>query len=288
MRWNNPPANGMQLDRCDVCGDKMPRRQLVRTQVEFLRPISENFFTYSSYDGTYWVVDDAVDAGSISYGNRCDNARIRINSDNTTSYVNGVQTWTGNGTMRTTTASPTFSSTGIVMFSAHVGPNERNTSPEMTVSVGITNNDGSSKQEIKSFTISGTTRVWFAEDSQTLTAYGLGDNDNAHFFYIQVTNAGDWWIDEMQLEGGTNTLDGGPRTSPTVAVWDEQYAGKVLPGAFRRTSGALAVNTTDEQLMTSRKVCQNCLEPILSKSERFGRTDEAQVDEPVDVLNQEI
>ena len=270
MRWNKPPAIAVQLDRCDVCGDKMHRRNLVRTQVEFLRPISENYLNYSSYDGTYWVCD-AVDAGSISFGTRADYARTQLTDYTTVGYTNCVQTWTGNGTMRTATASPTFTATALVTFSAHVGPNERNTSPEMTIAVGICNNDGSSKQAIKTFTTSSMMRVWFSETSSTLTAYGLGDDDNEHFFYIQVTNAGNWWIDEMQLEAGTNTLDGG-----------------VLPGPFLRVSGTLQANSTADTLMTSRKVCQSCLEPILSKSERYGRTDESPTDMPVEIYDQEI
>jgi hypothetical protein len=289
MGWNKPPATAWQLDRCDVCGDKMHRRKLVRTQVEFLQPAyQENFFSYSSYDGTYWVVDTAADAGSISFGNRADNARTTLTDFTTVGYTNCVQTWTGDGTMRAATATVAVGSTAILTFSAQVGPNERNTSPDMTVAVGITNNDGSVKQVIKTWTINTMTRVYCQEISSTLNDYGLGDDDNQHFFYIEVTNDGKWWIDELQLEAGTNSLDGGPVSSPSPAEWNALYAGKVGPGPFIRTSGALTTVTSDQPLLTSRKVCPDCLEPILSKSERFGRTDEAQVDLPVDVLNQEI
>eukprot|EP00914_Ancora_sagittata_P024233 GHVO01048243.1.p1 GENE.GHVO01048243.1~~GHVO01048243.1.p1 ORF type:complete len:272 (+),score=5.27 GHVO01048243.1:378-1193(+) len=271
MGWNKPTATGWQLDRCDVCGDKMHRRDLVRTQVEFLRMIQENYLNYSSYDGTYWVVDTSTDAGSISFGTRADKARTTLTDYTTVGYADCVQTWTGSGTMRMATATPSISASGIVTFSAHVGPNERNTSPEMTIAVGITNNDGSSKQAIKSFVTKSPMRVWFQETSQTLTDYGLGDDDNEHFFYIQVTNAGKWWADEMQLEVNTNSLEGG-----------------TMPGPFQRVSSTYAAHTTEDQLLTSRKVCQACLEPILSKSNKYGWTEESPTDEPVETLEQDI
>ena len=53
MLINRPEAKALQLDRCEVCGNKTHRSNLVRTQVEFLRVKSENYFTYSYYDGSY-------------------------------------------------------------------------------------------------------------------------------------------------------------------------------------------------------------------------------------------
>ena len=267
MRRNRPPALGLQLDRCDVCGDKYHRGDLVRTQVEFLDLKAENYFDYSSYDGTYWVVDTASDTANISYGNRCDNVRTTLDSDNDISYLNGVQTWTGDGVLRTASEIGSWNANSDLTFSAQVGPHEQNTDPEMTVSIGITNNDGSVTQEISSFTISGTTRVWFNEEVATLEAYGLGDTPYYFFFYIEITNDGAWWIDEMQLEANTTTGE---------------------PEVFVRCSGTSASNQSDRVLMTSRKVCNSCSEYILSKSERYGRTDESPIDDPVDTWTQEI
>jgi len=271
MTRNKPPALAMQLDRCDVCGDKYHRADLVRTQVEFLDLKAENFFSYSSYDGTYWVVDTAVDTSTVSCGNRCDNVRTTLDSDNDISYLNGVQTWTGDGVFRSTVERGSFNSAHNITFSAQVGPHEQNESPEMTVEMGITNNDGSVTQAIKTFTIKGTTRVWFNEEVATLEAYGLGDTSYYFFFYISITNDGAWWIDELQLENNTTTGE---------------------PEVFLRTSGTFVSNqyspTKQKSLMTSRKVCKNCAEYILSKSERFGRTEESPIDEPVDSWAQEI
>ena len=193
--------------------------------------------------------------------------------------------------MRMATASIAVASHTILTFSAHVGANERNTSPEMTVALGICNNDGSSKQVLKTYTTKSMKRVWCQAVSSTLDAYGLGDSANQHFFYIQITNAGNWWIDEMQLEAGTNSLAGGPVSSPSsgeAVSWLATNAGKTLPGPFIRTSGTYTTVTSDQQILTSRKVCPSCLEPILSKSERFGRTDESPTEGPVSVYDQEI
>lgn len=266
MIVNRPPANARQLDRCEVCSNKMDRSKLVRTQVEFLDVASENYFTYSYYDGTYWVVDTATDASTISYGTRCDNARISIADDLTTSYINGVQTWTGNGTMRIATIAPAITATSTVVFSAHVGPYERNTSPDMTVALGICNSDGSVKQVIKSYSLNTTTRVWFAETNQTLVNYGLG-TDLQNYFYIQVTNDGNWWIDEIQLE-----------VNPDNSV----------PGPFVKTSGTVVANTSDRELVTTRKVCPDCFETVLSKSQKYGRQKESPTAPPVDSHVQEF
>ncbi len=267
MYRNKPPAIAWQLDRCDVCGDKYHRSDLVRTQVEFLEKKAENFLNYSSYEGTYWVVDDAADEGNVSYGNRCDNVRLSLDGDNDLSYVNGVQTWSGNGTMRTETISPKFSTSSRVTFSVQVGPHEQNSSPSMTVILGICNSDGTSKQAIRTLTTSGTSRAWFTESAVTLDGYGISGSQRKFYWYVQVANAGKWWIDEMQIESSTATGE---------------------PENFVRTSGSLVSNQSDQQLIPNRKVCSGCRERILSKSERFGRTDESPIDEPVETWAQEI
>jgi hypothetical protein len=270
MVSNKPPTLGWQLDRCDVCGDKIHRSDLVRTQVEFLDLKAENYLSYSSYDSSYWSVDTASDAGNI-YGNRADNARYAALTDSyTDTYFNAVQTWTGSGTLRMDDEVGAFSTASDLTFSAQVGPHEQNTSPEMTVVLGITNAAGDSKQALKTYTISGTTRVWVNAEVATLNTYGLGDG--SFRFYIQVTNAGSWWADEMQLEANVNSM-------PLQTGHPENFV---------RTSGALVSNQADRQLVTQRKVCPSCAEYVLSKSERFGRTDESPVDEPVDTWSQEF
>ena len=265
MYQNKPSAIGWQLDRCDVCGNKMHRRSLVRTQVEFLEEAAYNDFTQSSYDGTYWVVDTASDAGSESFGTRADWARTTLTDYTTVGYINGVQTWEGDGVFRSETLSPETDATDIIVFSAHVGANERNTSPTMTVAMGVCDSDGSNTQVVRTWTINTMTRVWFAEISSVLEAYALGSSSQ-QYYYIQITNDGDWWIDELQLE-----------VNPTYSK----------PGRFVRTSSTV-IDQEDQSLLTSRKVCPSCLEPILSKSNKFGWTEESPTDEPVETLEQDI
>lgn len=276
-RWNKPPAISRQLDRCDVCGDKYHRSELVRTQVEFLEMKAENYLPYSSYNSSYWTYDDTTDASSstvASYGNRCDNVRLSLDDDNNLTYLNGVQTWEGSGTIRMTTASTTLSATGHVTFSCVFGPHEQNTSPSSTVVLGICDSDGNNKQAIKTWTdVSTTQRLWFNETKQTLENYGVGGGNYDWYFYIQVTNDGKWWVDEMQLEANVGTLP-------------SENTG--FPENFVRTSGTYASNQSEQSLVTSRKVCPGCRELVLSKSEKFGRTDQSPVDDPVETWNQEF
>ena len=262
MLTNKPPVLTRQIDRCDVCGNKHQKSNLVRTQVEYLDEAGENYFVYSSYDGTHWVCD-ASDAGSISAGVRCDDVRYRVNDDNTRTLVNGVQTWEGNGTFRQT--SDAIDGTGSYsLVSAHVGPQEYNSSPSMTVKMGFCDSDGNNKNLVKTWTINTATRVWLNIDYATVAAYGAGEN----FVYFEVTNAGNWWIDELQYE--------------TVSSATQK------PGNFRRTSGATNVLTTDTPSLATRKVCPSCFEVVLRKSEKYGRKSEKPVEDPITVVGQEF
>jgi hypothetical protein len=260
MRFNSPPADGLQLDRCDVCGDKYHRRDLVRTQVEWLYPAHENYFTQSRYDGTLWVCD-ATDVSTISYGNRCDRARIRVSDANVLSYVNGVQTWSGNGTFRCTSAPvASWSSTTNVIFSCHVGPWERSTTPSLTIAVGDCDTSGGNKTAKATFTTSSAMKVWF-------TWTGAAANAGQGCYYIDVTNAGYWWIDELQLEAD---------------------ATRTTPGVYVQTSGAISVATADQPSISTRIVCPSCFETVQKKSTKYGTTDESPIDGPVDDYVQEF
>jgi len=283
---NKPPALGLQLDRCDVCGNKVHRGELVRTQVEFLDMEAENAFTYSSYNTNLWTMSGASDVTSTTvatYGNRCDNVRLTLDDDNNLTYLNSPKVWQGNGTMYMNTDSGYINENQDLVISAQVGPHEQNTSPEMTVVIGVCDDDASNKSALETYTINGTTRVWAYSTVLDLVATGLqrdtlslgGNTYYSWRFYFQITNAGNWWIDEMQYEAGTSVTSG---------------SGSTGPGNFVRTAGTkvTAANHPQQSLMTQRKVCPNCAEMILSKSERYGRTDESPVDQPVETWNQEI
>jgi len=275
MIRNKPPAIAGQLDRCDVCGNKTHRHNLVRTQVEFLDVAAENYFEKSSYDGTYWVTDAPAyaHASAICYGTRCDNARTTLSPGNKITYVNGAPSWYGSGNIRTTVEAGPWNISSDLTFSAHVGPCESSTSPDMTVTLGITSNDGFLPQPIRTWSINTATRVWFNEEVSTLNDYGLGDTDRCFFFYIGISGqelTDTWWVDEMQLEA--NTVTGAPGNFVSSNVGSGEYIS----------------NQTERILMTSRKVCPACRERILSKSERFGKTNESPQADPVEAWVQEI
>jgi len=253
MLINKPTAIAGQLDRCEICGNKHHRSELVRTQVEWLYPAHENYLTYSRYDGTFWVCD-ATDAGAISWGNRCDRTRYVINDDNTTSILNGVQTWTGDGTFYCTTAPTTGAAvTDNVIFSCQVGPNDLNPAPEMTVVLGDCDTSGANKTVKKTFTISGTSKLWFY---WTGAEASLGQG----CYYVQVTNDDDWWIDELQLEADSI---------------------RRAPGTYVETSGTAAGATAEAPSISTRVVCRNCFESVFKRSEKYGRTNEPPTDGPV-------
>ena len=266
MLINKPKAIAGQLDRCQVCGNKMHRDKLVRTQVEWLYPAHENYFEQSRYDGTFWVCD-ATDAGSISWGNRCDNVRYRINDDNTTTIVNGVQTWTGDGTFRCTSIPVAiWVSDRHVIFSCQIGPNDLNESPEMTVVLGDCDTSGNNKTAKKTFTISGTTRVsfdWLGSEATSWYADSLAEG----CYYIDVTNDGDWWVDELQLEVEPN---------------------RTTPGVYVGTSGTAVGATAESAMVSTRVVCPKCFEMVFKKSEKYGRVSEAPTDDPVADYTQEF
>ena len=272
MGTRRVPATGMQLDRCDVCGNEYHRRELVRTQVEYGIPEAYNYLSYSSYNTSGWTVDTAADAGSISYGNRCDHARTQVPVDQPTAVgtmdmVSGVQTWTGDGVFRANALSPASTGpTTVLTFSGVVGPHLENTSPTMTVKMGVTNSAGSVKQVVRTWTLCGQKRVWFAETASVLQAYGLGTTTQ-QYYYIEITNDGNWWIDELQLE--EDTVTGAPEV-------------------FAATSGAAYSQSTDSAGISSRKVCPSCFEYVFKKSQIYGRTDEPQMDYPVPSHAQEF
>jgi hypothetical protein len=231
-------------------------------------------------------MDSASDVTSTTvatYGNRCDNVRLTLDDDNNLTYVGSPKVWQGNGTLYMNTDSGYINENTDLVVSAQVGPHEQNTSPSMTVAIGVCNDDASSKSAIQTLTIAGTTRVWAYSTVADLVATGLARDSTvisgvtyySWRYYFQITNAGNWWIDEMQYEAGTNANSGSSSRGP---------------GNFIRTAGtkATAANNPQRSLVTSRKVCPGCAELILKKSERYGRTDESPVDEPVDTWEQEF
>lgn len=261
--WNKPPANAWQLDRCDVCGDKYHRSSLVRTQVEFLEKAANNYIIQSSYDNSHWTTDDTAGLGGISIGPNADWQRLSLDGDNDFSEINGAETFSTTKMIYTTAALTDVTAWSNLTFSADVGPYHRSTTPSCSVVLGVYNiGTLGSLFSLRTWTINTHQRIWWTKTPAQVLAAGAALTTIG--FYIAVTGSS-WWADRMQLEKNATK-----------------------PGVFVSSSGSTVSNTTDQSLLTSRKVCSGCRERILSKSERFGRTDESPVDEPVETWAQEI
>ena len=250
-------AIGRQLDRCDVCGVKIHKQDLVRTNMSFLGVAGSNYIQQSSY-APGWLCDAAA-AGTISSGPYADRMRIVVSDDNTSTESFGVQTWDGAGTFYGLGAD--VSSWTRFVFSADVGPYDRETSPETTFTIGLIDTDGTNKEVQRTIITSGSLRVWFAMDVADITAT---KSASAIRPYIATATTNKWWVDRLQLEKDVTR-----------------------PGTFIPTLGS-SVDRVDTPLMTVRKVCSNCREPLLSKTEQYSKIAEQRTEEPISLDIQEI
>ena len=233
------PVLSRTLDRCDVCGCAIHRMSLVRTQVDHMRPQGQNIFAYSSYNSTYWTTDTLVDEGDISAGTRHDRFRKRVNNDNSFTVVNGVQTWSGSGSFYNNT-SIDMSSYDTMVFSVQAGPYYRSTSPSTTISLTIADSTSGQSQTGNTWVINSTTRIWSLFN-------GGSDYSDSKLYVTASAGDGEFWFDEMQLEGNV-----------------------VVPGTFVPTSGSAVNYTTDSRKTSSAKVCRHCYEKILPRSTQRG------------------
>ena len=248
---SRPPAIARQLDRCDVCGTKIHKKDLVRTQIRFVKSEGTNYLLYSSYNSSFWSCD-ASDVDTIGIGPHADDSRVSIALDNTVTQVYGSQTWSGTGTFRSTT-SVDLSSLTTFTFSCEVAPvcsySSNVASLEaLTVAMGICDGDGNNKDLQRTWSgLLSQTRCWFnmdvADIASPLSSSGV-------YFYITVTVDGTnyWLVDDLTVEGG-----------------------KSKPTTFLKAAGAAVSNSADTKSMTVVKACKNCREPLLRESEQFGR-----------------
>ncbi len=254
-------AIARQLSRCDVCGVKIHKKDLVLTNMDFLAVEASNYLTYSSYSASGWTVDTSTDEGVISIGPYADRARVSVSDGNVSTEILGTQTWGGSGVLRSTSAIDATTWTSLTL-GADLGPHERETSPSTAFTMGLCDSDGTNKVQYTAWTTSGSTRAWFTMNLADLPA---SKTISTLYFYISVTAVGKkWWADRLQVSKDVTKL-----------------------GAFVPTSGS-SVDRTDTAMMTTRKTCPNCRERLLSKSERYGKTVEQRTEAPVVVDIQEI
>lgn len=264
-----------QLDRCDVCGNKTHRKDLVYTQVEFLAAAGSNYFNYSSYDSSWWTLVAGTDAGTISSGPYADRFRIVISDDNTRTESFGTQTWTVgaafsvySGNLQIKSSAIDISSWTSFTVSFDFGFYDRETDVNnLTAAVLIYNTDG-----VTGGTSVNTRRQWTTSGryfgTMDVADVSSALDTSAAVFHLSVRTHGDGgeqvWIDRMQLEKDVSKM-----------------------GTFVPTSGS-SVDRIDTPMMTTRKVCPNCRERILSKTDAYNRQPEMRDEGPVTTAMQEI
>lgn len=245
---SKPPTLTRQLDRCDVCGTKIHRMDLVRTQVEYVSHEGNNYLEYSTYDSTGWTKVDSTDRSTIGVL-WADDTHLRVNDDNTLTEANGIQTWEDTGTLYTTSLNLDVSTWDSFVFSVEVAPYQ-NTSitgydPSLTVKMGTISENGDTKYLSRTWSINGHQRVWYADTSPVALTVAASAN-----WYIEVTAASGmyWMADKFQLEKNATK-----------------------PGDFISTVGSAVSVSADTAAVAVRKVCPNCYETVLKKSTRYGR-----------------
>ncbi len=248
-----------QLDRCDVCGKKIHRKDLVRTQARYNRPQGNNYFLYSSYDGSFWVNDgnSTLQTQAMGLGPDSEDARVKIASDNTTTQIRGSKTFLldTSPSITYTASSTDISSFTSFVFGVYVGQYHANADPAvLTVEIGNCDATIENLYALREVTTRSGRHVWA---SANIADLNLGVTPATAYFYVRVsaTSSEDfyYWIDWMQLEKNASR-----------------------PGAFISTSGSALDYTTDKKMMTSVKVCNRCKEQLTTESERGRPRQEAE------------
>lgn len=247
-----------QLDRCDICGRKIHRKDLVRTQARYNRPQGNNYFLYSYYDDSFWTNDGncTLQTQAMGLGPDSEDARVKIASDNTITQIRGAKTFlldTSPSTIYTTTSTDISGFTSFV-FGVYVGQYHANEDPAViTVEIGNMSVAGM-LYALKEVTTRSGRHVWV-----TANVADLDENilPATAYFYVKVsaTSSEDfyYWIDWMQLEKDATK-----------------------PGAFINTNGTALDYSTDKKMLTSVKVCNRCKEQLTRESERGRPRQEAE------------
>lgn len=253
---SNPPAIHRQLDRCDMCGKKIHRKDLVRTQVRYNRPAGNNYFLYSYFDGSFWQIAANCTAHEedMGLGPDSEDCRAKISSSNTLTEIKGAKTFllspSGESAIIYTTTPTDISSYTSFVFGVYVGQYHANASPAiLTVEIGNCDASASNTFPLKSVTTSSGRHVW---SYATIADLDLSVVRTAAYFYVKVSATSSenyyFWIDWMQLEKDVTR-----------------------PGAFISTSGASTSYSTDAKVMTAAKVCGRCKEKLTRESQKYGR-----------------
>lgn len=250
------PVIHQTLDRCDVCGKKLHKKDLVRTQVRYNRPSGNNYFSYSHYDGTFWQIAANCTAHTedMGLGPDAEDCRAKIDESNTVTEIRGAKTFllspAGEAAIIYTGSSTDISSFTRFVFGVYVGQYHANADQAaLTVAIGNCDAAASVLYELKSKTIRTGQHIWVAADIADLDS---NVDTSATYWYVSFTASSDedyyFWVDWMQLEKDATR-----------------------PGAFISTAGAAVDHTSETKIMTSAKVCSRCREKLTLEGEKYGR-----------------
>lgn len=224
----------------DVSSMPFRRDEMVYAKRRWLQHAAQNRLPYSSYSSSGWSCD-ATDAGLISIGPNAD-LNIVSYDGNFTASENGIQTWTGTGTVRSTTASD-LSSVSVITFSIEFGMYQRSVTPHFTLDLGICDATGATTQSFVLRATTGGGPIWFTTPVSAITATATNDV----YFYLTVTPdtaLGKWWTDRAHLEYEVTQ-----------------------PGNFIKTAGAAIVYTSDTQMRGVGKMHMSEVEFVQEESD---------------------
>ena len=245
----NLPEGAKKGDRvaiCEGCKSIVRRADLRYTNVKWATPDGQNYITYSSYNSSGWsyaLGTGASNIGATSWGNH-PWERYGYYVDNTATLMDGIQTWSGEVTFRSTSGVDASAQSGLV-FSIQVGDYQESTTPGLTVVMGLCDSAGNNKQVCKTWSNIYSKKVWFyiavADIASPLSS-------SAVYFYFTVTpttSLSYWWWDEAQLEFGVTT-----------------------PGNhFIPTTGASVTKSANTGYLGMAKLCPECVERIPDEEE---------------------
>jgi hypothetical protein len=259
-----------QNDRCDLCGNKVLRKNLVRTNVRYERPAGSNYFLYSRYDSTDWDLTNLVATGSYDcFGPQDHNNRVRIGdgaaygSYEDTTEIGGAPSFeiTSPGKVFTKAGFDASTWTSLVVggyfgiyHDNRVGSayDDDVENIAVTVAIGVGATSGATTQTLRTVTnVRSGQHIWAKLDISDLDS--SISSDDVYFW-------------------ATITLDSTPTGTYKVWFdWLQVEKNATRPGAYISTSGAAIDYATPKKLMTVIKVCPKHRERLTLESEQWGR-----------------
>ena len=283
---SKPAAIHRQLDRCDLCGRKIHRKDLVRTNVRYNRPEGSNYFTYSRYDSTLWDLTNLTATGSYdAFGPQDHGNRVRVGEGAAYGSYEDTTEIGGSPTFTITSPGKLFTKTGFdasawtsLVVGGHFGiyhDNRDGTGSDddvenipITVAIGVGATTGVTTQTLR--TVSG-----IKSGMQVWAKLNLADLNAA----ISSADVFFW---------ATITLDSTPVGNYKVWFdWMQCQKDLTRPGAYISTAGAALDYTSEQKLMTVIKVCPEHRDRLLLESEQWGRP-RKEVEDPVPSDMQEV